>query len=67
MRGKKAKAIRKHVREKYKFLSDETLYRDLPVLGRSGDTRYVRKIAEACKRHLYLYMKKNYLRIKRAA
>jgi len=67
MRGSKAKAIRKHVREEYKFLSPTTVYRDLPVVGRDGTQRYVRKIAEACHRHLYKYMKKNYLRIKRTA
>lgn len=67
MRGSKAKEMRRHVRENYKFLSDETVYTAIPCFGRDGREKAVIKVGSACKRHLYRYMKKQYLAIKRAA
>jgi metal-dependent hydrolase (beta-lactamase superfamily II) len=54
MRGSVAKRMRQYVRDTYKFMNEDTLYK--------RDVRGNIVISPACHRGVYRYMKKNFKR-----
>ena len=60
MRGVKAKAMRRYVKERFPFLSASPLYR----IGRYGTVQVV--LAEQCQRSMYKLVKKAYKEARRS-